>query len=67
MKKCAFCFMREGDRCYAEPMEREPDGSGRSKKIIKIGGDCDVPEQFMAKAKLYQFLADCVPDNNIKS
>ena len=66
MKKCAFCFMREGNRCYAEPLVREEDGRGRSKKIIQIDGECDVPEQFMNKGKLYQFLADCVPndDNN---
>lgn len=64
MKKCGFCFMREGDRCYAEPVDREKDG--RSKKIIETKQDCDVPDKFVSKGKFYQFLADCVPDENDK-
>lgn len=64
MKKCGFCFMREGDRCYAYPVDREKDG--RSKKIIEITQDCDVPDKFISKGKFYQFLSDCVPDKNDK-
>ena len=54
--------MREGDRCYAEPVDREKDST--SKKIIQTSQDCDVPEQFVSKGKFYQFLADCVPDKD---
>lgn len=62
MKKCAFCFMREGNRCYAEPLQREEDGS--SKKIVDFNQECDVPEQFVSQGKFYQFLSDCVSDKN---
>jgi len=62
MKKCGFCFMREGDRCYADPVDREKDGT--SKKVVENTQDCDVPEQFVSKGKFYQFLADCVSDKN---
>lgn len=54
--------MREGNRCYAEPVDREEDGS--SKKIIETSQDCDVPEQFVSKGKFYQFLTGCVSDKN---
>lgn len=56
--------MREGDRCYAYPVDREKDGT--SKKIIEITKDCDVPDKFISKGKFYQFLSDCVPDKNNK-
>ena len=54
--------MREGDRCYADPVDREKDG--RSKKVVENIQDCDVPDKFVSKGKLYQFLAACVPDEN---
>jgi hypothetical protein len=60
MKTCSFCFMREGNRCYAEPVKREKDGT--SKKIVELHQTCDVPSQYKNQGEFYKFLAEILPN-----
>lgn len=63
LKVCKICFMNEGNRCYAEPVNREKDG--RSKKIVNPTDICDV-NQFKSVYSFYNLFKNSTSNKKIK-